>query len=381
MQQTSSAFSHVTYLAAEIGPRPCGSQNELKALQYCENQLKSVGYKTELQSFKTTQSFSWSYFIIVLVAILGALLSWVKVDSAVALGLWAVLLFIGENTTLSPLVSRIIPKKTSHNLIAKLTEGKPKIVISAHADSAKSGLMFHPRLAKNFRLGFLISFWSLVAIPIIAIIILVAPALKSPLLYIELVPALVLAYEAFQLAERELNGTWVCGANDNASGVSVALEAARKLASANAPVWVVITGAEEAGLFGMNHFIRTHLVDLISAYFINIDNVGKGQLCYTTKEGMLFGIRCSQQLTRLAENCTKSLPNYKSVKPCEFRVMSNDSWIPLIRGLPTITLIALENGVPVNWHWPTDTVENVDVENIETTIKLVESMCYSLLNK
>ena len=67
------------------------------------------------------------------------------------------------------------------------------------------------------------------------------------------------------------------GANDNASGVAAALEAARLLRS-RPPAWTVEVaafGAEEGGLFGSSAYARSHHARGLAA-MLNLDMVGAG---------------------------------------------------------------------------------------------------------
>jgi len=68
------------------------------------------------------------------------------------------------------------------------------------------------------------------------------------------------------------------GANDNASGIAAALEAARLLASTplGLSVEIVGFGAEELGLFGSAHYVRERGSRV--AGMINMDMVGRGPL-------------------------------------------------------------------------------------------------------
>ncbi|HXF82625.1 MAG TPA: M20/M25/M40 family metallo-hydrolase [bacterium] len=68
------------------------------------------------------------------------------------------------------------------------------------------------------------------------------------------------------------------GANDNASGVAAALEAARLLAGVRTArtVHVVAFGAEELGLIGSQHYVRQATGRLVG--MVNLDMVGRGRL-------------------------------------------------------------------------------------------------------
>jgi hypothetical protein len=59
--------------------------------------------------------------------------------------------------------------------------------------------------------------------------------------------------------------------------------------------------------------------------------------------------------------------------------MSNDTEPVLLRRLDAMTVIATRDGVPVNWHWKTDVVENIDPDTVDTAYRFVEAMVRRLI--
>ena len=88
----------------------------------------------------------------------------------------------------------------------------------------------------------------------------------------------LVAVGAGTAAERELRGSDVPGANDNASGTAVCVELCReprRAAARRAPgSFVLLTGCEESGLLGAQAFLRAR--DTSGWLFLNFDNVGAG---------------------------------------------------------------------------------------------------------
>ncbi|MFW5688254.1 MAG: M28 family peptidase [Spirochaetota bacterium] len=66
----------------------------------------------------------------------------------------------------------------------------------------------------------------------------------------------------------------VPAAIDNASGVAVAVEAARASGSASRPLWVVLFNGEEQGLYGSRAFVADHARRIEGVVVVNIDMVG-----------------------------------------------------------------------------------------------------------
>jgi len=238
--------------------------------------------------------------------------------------------------------------------------------------------MWHPRLVRGFRATFLVLTACLFVLPML----LVAEVLTGNRVFFPAsVPfVLYVAYALFLLVQREIFYKHVEGANDNASGVAVMLTMAEAMsldAPADTEVVVVATGCEEAGTVGMQAFLRKHREELARSWIINIDNVGAGEVHYTTREGMLVPHRTGKELTMTAAKVAK-LPGIQ-VTGAAFRTMSNDTEPALLRGLEAMTVIATRDGVPVNWHWKTDTFDAIDADTVDMAYRFVEQVVRRLI--
>jgi hypothetical protein len=374
---------HILKLARDIGPRPSAGKGERRAAEYIEEQLKSFGYLVKTEPFRSVRSFSHTYILIFVLATAGFIAAVVFDKAAWGLLLTGIALvaFVGENTTTLHLANALIPKGKSQNVVGRLAARelpRRRLVLCAHYDSAKSGLMWHPALVRNFRLTFLVEAVSLMLLPILV----GGQALLGVrvLGYLAIPFGVVVIFALLLLIHREIFGKHVDGANDNASGVGVMLSLAEALsadASSDTEVMVVATGCEEAGLVGMQKFLHTHLDDLERAWIINIDNVGAGDVSYTTAEGMLLRHSSGKDLVEMAAKVANVRGIEVTGKP--FRVMSNDTEPVLLRRLDAITVIATRDGVPVNWHWKTDTMENIDPDSIDTAYRFVEALVRRLI--
>jgi hypothetical protein len=138
-------------------------------------------------------------------------------------------------------------------------------------------------------------------------------------------------------------------------------------------VWFVATGAEEVGTAGMEAFLEAYGEDVRDAMIVNIDNVGAGQLSWVTAEGMARRYRANQRLIGLAKRVSREQEIL--LKPRVYKGLSTDATPALARGYKAMTLMAFApSGVPVNWHWPTDTTAKVEPELIERVTELVTEM-------
>ncbi len=138
-------------------------------------------------------------------------------------------------------------------------------------------------------------------------------------------------------------------------------------------VWFVATGAEEVGTMGMQALLRDYGEDLTDALIINIDGCGAGQLYWASAEGMARRYRADRRLVGLARRASRETETM--IKPRVYKGLSTDASPALARGYHAMSIMAFDAaGMPVNWHWKTDTVDNLDGDLIEKTATFVTAM-------
>lgn len=134
-------------------------------------------------------------------------------------------------------------------------------------------------------------------------------------------------------------------------------------------IWFVATGAEEVGTVGMQAFLAEHGPSLKGAFIINLDNLGAGDLSWISSEGMARRRPSDRRLKFLARRVSRE--RSIDLTTSAFKGLSTDASAALARGYAAGTLMGLERGVPVNWHWKTDTSENVVEQNLVDAVSLV----------
>ncbi|MCL2504112.1 MAG: M28 family peptidase [Coriobacteriia bacterium] len=138
-------------------------------------------------------------------------------------------------------------------------------------------------------------------------------------------------------------------------------------------IWFVATGAEEVGCFGMQAFIHEYAEELRDAMIINIDGCGAGRLYWVSAEGMLRRYQANQRLVGLARRVSRTTSTV--IKPRVYRGLSTDATPALARKYKAISIMALDaDGLPANWHWKTDTADNLDPALINQATELVSAM-------
>jgi hypothetical protein len=382
----------VRLLAGEIGARPSAGEGERKAAAFVIDRLRHAGYEVELEPFEGLTSFTWTYAPLYGALALAGWLGPRRPALGAVLGLGAFGAFLAESLGFEG-AARLpfLPHDRSQNVVARLpppeSSGPPerRVILVAHLDSARSALVFHPRLVRGFRASFvaLTAAMATVALGNLARWIQ-GPRRQEPEALDRTTQAAggALLFPLAVLLQREAAMPVVAGANDNASGVAVVLTAAERLAAAlqgvleqKAELWVVFTGCEESGLGGMQHFLAAHAheLDPATTLFINVDNVGAGMLTLVNQEGTLWPLLADSELLDAATRM--ALRRGLHFQTRGYHAMPTDAQVPLARGYRALSLMAFdERGVLPNWHWPTDTPDAVVVTTMESALDLLIRM-------
>lgn len=365
---SSPAAKHAHHLSVEIGPRRSTGEGESLASHYCASVFEGSGLVTRVEPFLGLRSFGQVY-IPLTVGILGTALLAARRKArrirGLALGIASIAAFAGELTKRNRVLSERLAKSPSQNVLAILPAAETmqrRLVLVAHVDSSRSGLAFHPKLAKDFRRNTVIGIGA--GVGAVAAQVLPRRLRRS----IGRAASVVIANALFMLVHREIAGTDVDGANDNASGAGVLLALAETLALdplRNTEVWFVATGCEEADLVGMSAFMDKHGHELQDAWFLNFDTVaGPGTTVrWITESSILEPLIANPQLVGIAEEVADEHPELEA-ESGTWRAAGLDTDVAAVRGYKQMSLMAVTSeGTLPNWHWPTDVYENID-ENV-----------------
>lgn len=347
--------------------RASGSPNERKAAEHIYQFMRNIGLVAKIDEFKSQQRMTGELITIMAFFIAEVALYFFFPIISIIAGLIGLVLFWGYFTRRFKPLAPLFRHSASWNVVGRFNNPNAqfKVIFTAHHDTARSGPLWNPKTVANFRLNFLIGFFILILLQAVAILTLFSfEAFIFKLLMI-IIGVYVLGNIAVLLISG-LKGELVPGASDNASGVAVMLDVAARLKSLTFPeieFWFVSTGSEEVGAVGMESFMKTYAEDLArdNSYFINFDNLGKGTPHYFLGEGMLNFYKFSRELIAAAEKASER-KEFRMITPAQYRLAYTDAIVPAGKGYPAILLLALdERGLIPNWHWPSDTLENVDM--------------------
>jgi hypothetical protein len=273
-------------------------------------------------------------------------------------------------------------RRASQNVVSRgeNPDASHKLIIAAHLDTARTGTIFGPGLsALTKRISSILPFphtrllfWSAaVMLPMLGA--RMAGVDSDGLAVLQIIPTLILLVSTFLLVDWRLSEV-VPGANDNASGVAVALSLARKLEkepTRNIDTWVLLTGGQECGMEGMRSFVRSHKdeLDPYKTIVLAIDSVGKGDVRWVVSEGLTISFEMDARVTQLCEaiaEADRTEGNRYRAAPLRHGSAS-DALAARVGGLRASAITCLEPGAitPANHHTPQDVAGAIDLSALD----------------
>jgi Peptidase family M28 len=374
-----------------------GTDAERRAADHLAERLEGSGRKASIEPTYVHPEYSLVLAAHVLLALAGSLLAL----SIAPLGFVLVLvaatsLYLDQNTRLY-LIRRLFFRRASQNVVSPGSKpsAPARLILSAHYDAAKTGLIFGPRSIAALRrlpeparvlLGPIrIFFWGGI-VPLLAIsAIRLAGVDTTWLAIVQLLPTALLLIGIALAIDIALSGV-VPGAYDNASGVAAALSVAEQLDSdppENLDVWLVLPGAEECNCEGMTGWVTAHRSELDpeTTYFINLDSVSYGDPHYLFSEGALVSYRMDGRLYELCEAiATADSEDGGRYRARPLRIATHTDALPACaRRLRAISILGAEDGVLAPYyHTHADTPERLDEGSmsraVDFTLELVRQL-------
>lgn len=337
--------------------------------------LRAAGLEPRTEEFSGYPTFAEPFGVVSALALAPALLSARRRRLRSVLALAGLAGLALEGGLVRTPVSDALRRRPSRNVVAEVPPGGGEtartVCLMCHLDTSRSGWMFDPRFTPH------LSRWLNLTSAAAGV------QAAEPLLggsrggrRVLAAARAVLGANAALLAEREIRGEDVPGANDNASGVAVvatlALELARRPLGSTRVV-VLMTGCEEAGTLGAQSFLRTHDTD--GWLFLNFDNVGAGELRYLPQEGLARRWPADAKLQAIGAEIGAA-PGEPAVRAAEGPIgLTYDATPVLARGGRAITFVAAGPGGEIpNYHWPTDVTANVEPQALDRAIATGRAM-------
>ena len=365
------------HLAETIGPRGSTMPGEVLAAEYARAQLERLQLTAHVERFQSGRS-AWlpvSLFWILVLASSGLFWfvpGWGTPTAFALTGLALVSILLEMSFRTNP-IRWVLPKGPSQNVWARIDakeDVRDDVVLVAHLDTHRTPLVFSSdRWVRLFErlvpIGMACAVLSLLCFGL-------SMAVNWPVLRLVAIAPAVLAAGILLLTLQADTTPYTPGANDNASGIGVALRLAERLSADPLPhtaVWVLFTGCEEVGCGGAEAFLRAHRRDVGRAAWISVDTVGSADAVpvYLTSETFVGTTKSDPELVRMAEEIRDRCPELGAY-PITMKGAYTDSAIGAKHGLRVLTFESRRpDGTLGEWHRPTDVVANVSEDCMEKT--------------
>lgn len=381
--------------------RLAGSPEERGAQERLAAAFAEIGGEPAWREFQWPPHLYGSLALHFGLGVAGAALSMRHPLAALALQATAAASIVAQLTRKGLILHRLLGNTTSQNLLVTFrppgeagTEPTRRLVLLAHADSAYTGVLFHPEVIKaSLRpppppLGFLKKQLRLPVASLFALAGLSAARLLGASgTWVDVatgffaLPAAVVTGLNIQVV---LKDHVVPGAADNVTGCVSLVELARRLAPVLPPgteLVTVITGSEESGTGGAYRLAEqmAGAWDKSSTTVLAIDTMTNGDLV-CLEEGELWPVPVPERL-RAAIQATSAEPGMLSVREHAIPAGATDALPFLARGYEAASLTSIDRdiGAPRHYHHPTDIAANVDPLELRRSIDFAERLCLRLL--
>jgi putative aminopeptidase FrvX len=365
--------------------RPSASEGEREAAEWIASRLEEFDVESEIEAENAHGTYWWP---LGLSSATGALAGLAALRGrrllGAALGTAAAAAIADDLPLGRKQLRRLLPKHRTYNVVAELgpRDAARTVVLVAHHDAAHAGLLFYPGTP-----AFIWRHWPWV----------IERQDTSPAMMWPVVGGPAAAALGALLGSRKLArlGTIVSagavpiftdigmreavpGANDNGTAVVTLLAIARALRARpteTVRVMLVSTGSEESFSEGMQAFLERHRGSLAAedTFFLCLDTLGSPHLTVLRGEGFLRMHEYPKPALELIDGLAEELgiwllPNLRLRN-------GTDGLLSLVEGYATVTLCSVtEYKNPSNYHWPTDTPENVNIDTFADAIRLSEAL-------
>lgn len=390
-----AAADTVAALSAFAG-RGGGTDAERRAAAHLMTELAAAGRPAHIETFWSRPNWPMAHAWHVTLAVAGSLvaISSPRVGGALVLAALVAILFDGL-TGVSP-GRRLTRERASQNVVSPAParpeagpagpdpdpdpEPEVRLIVCANYDAGRMGLVHRPllrrlgaalhritgRRAPGWRAWLALD---LVGLLVVALLrngghhgrgVAIAQLILTVALIITLALLVELAVSPFGPA-----------ANDNASGIAVAIALVRALTAApprHLTVELVLTGAADGSGAGLRHHLRSHPTPPHTPTIVlGLAASGSGHPVWWTGDGSLMPLRFSRPLAALTAEVAAATPDARP-----HRGRGSSPALPARRaGLAAITLGALDaRGLAPRSHLPDDTPAAIDRATLDRVLAL-----------
>jgi hypothetical protein len=352
------------------------SEGERAAAEWIRGELAALGLEARVEEAPAHGTY-W-YPLGLLSAAAGAVGVLGGRAAATAVGALAALGVVDDVSGGPQHFRRLLPRRTTVNVVAEAgdPDALTTVVLSAHHDATRGGLIFHPGPSRWVAHRFPSWYDRQETSPQIMRLVAAGPALvalgaASGLRALRRTGTAMSLLTVAVLADIATRSP-VPGANDNLSSVAVLLELARALRDdppRGVRVLLLSTGSEESFMEGMRGFLERHADRLSREHtrFVVLESLGSPELILLEGEGMIRMRDYSSTLKDLI-----AAAGEQAGHPLRRRLrtgLATDALIPLRAGYETACIASCdEYKMASNYHSPRDTPERVDYGTVARAV-------------
>jgi hypothetical protein len=362
-----------------------GTDAERRASIWLGDELARTGRDVRIEPFWCRPNTALAHTWHVALAIAGSLIAIPSHTVGAVLVAIALVSIVADATTGMSLGRRLTLEHASQNVIAT-SPNKPahpvRLIITANYDAGRAALAYRDvfratsarlrRLLGNRAPGWLAWLTIATAWLLATAIMRIAGVSKSTVGAVQLVPTVGLVIAAPLLLDLA-GADWSPGANDNASGVAIAMSLASALDAAppaGVAVDLVLTGAGEGGGIGLRKYLRANRPTLqpSNAIVVGVAATGGGRPRWWVGDGQFFPLRTSRTLRTLAAATAAGEPHLQAAP---HRGRGATPALPALkRRLPAIAIGCLDDrGLAPHSHQAGDTEDNVDPKSLDDALQ------------
>jgi acetylornithine deacetylase/succinyl-diaminopimelate desuccinylase-like protein len=339
--------------------RGSAAAGERRAAEWVAARLRERGVaEVRLRTFRGEGTYAWAHALHLAAMLRGG---------AVSLAALASLELDASGR--APWLRRVLPRRAGTTAVAEAGDaGGPTVVLVAHLDTARTGLVWHPRLttpgAARRRATRTVPPY---LAPVAAAALLAALPWRAARRAGRAILALAIAAE-LDVAR----SPHVPGASDNATGVAAAMALLT-----DPPPGVrlvgVFCGCEESGMAGMRDWLAREGRALAPDLVLGLDTLGAGEPIVLRAEATLLPHRYAEADLALAD---AGAARAGQPAPARWQIGGwTDAVLARFAGLPAVSLLSIgPDGAFTNYHRPTDTTDNVDWASVDRCAALARGI-------
>ncbi len=376
---------HLVEQLTRFRQRATGHKTREAVFQTLADHIEDEEVEIQRQSFRTPYHYIQLLYWLFVGLILALLLA--ELFPLLAIGLSMGLFWLGFRyfDWRSSLLSKLPPLRDCFNFIARkqAKNARIKIVLMAHWDTAPIAIPYRPEMIKGLKSSIFVG----QGVMLLCVLVCAIPLWQKGTLFFSIAQFVLIAYWLIQLLIVSIDFWrfgYSNGANDNATGCAAALMLAHELWGKDEPsceVEICITGAEEVGMLGAQHYYQqsiknTSLLHLI----INFDTIGCEQLQIITESGTFSKISYDHELLAIARKLSKE--RNIAANFGRYNTADVDTACFVRAGIPSLSFISHNSaGIPAYIHRPEDTMDKIHWSTLEQAIDLAGAICDYLIKQ